>query len=129
MKKNVQKISDPDEFNRYLHHTSWLTWIILIAVTVVLVAFFAWACVFKIHVKVTGSAEIENGEISLHVEGKNAEKLKVGQKVVISDKEGTILSFNEDKSAVVSSVDLEDGTYTFTVVIEEKRPIEFLLGS
>ena len=125
-KKEDISISNPDELNKHLQHSSPVTWIVLGAVILSMVGFFVWSLIYKIQIKVTGTASILSGEASLRVEDKSLDKLKVGQKVYISNQEG-ILSFNDNKP-VVNNIALSDGEYTYYIVIGEKRPIDFLIG-
>ena len=127
MKKTVKTISNPDELNENLQYTSPFTWIILSISVFVLLGFFVWASLCKIKVKINGDASIKSGQAVLVIEDSNKEKIEVGQKVIIGDKEGTILSF-EDNTAVVSSFDLTDGNYKYTIILDEIRPIEFLFN-
>lgn len=125
-KKNVT-VSNPDELNKYLQHTSFGTWIILGLVSVVLLGFFVWSVLFKMEIKITGKATVSGGAVTLHVDSANADKLAVNQKVIIENQEGKIESFNDDHQPVVSSFTLENGEYTYTIVYQ-KRPVEFLIG-
>lgn len=127
MKKTVKSISNPDELNKNLQYTSPFTWIILGVSVLALVAFFVWSSIYKIKVKIFGDASIKDGQVVLLIDESNKTKLAVGQTVIINDKEGTILSFNNDEP-VVSSFDLSDGDYKYTIILEEVKPIEFLFN-
>ena len=125
MKKQKIKISNPDEINKHLQHTSPATWIILGLVTILVVSFFIWSALYKLTIKIIGKADITSGSVTLHIKDADLNKLAVGQKVYIKDKEGKIISFL-DEQPVVSSFDLIDGEYTYKVVIKEMKPIDFL---
>ena len=127
MSRKKIRISSPDEINKHLQSTSPFTWIILIAVIALLIAFFTWSFVYKLTVKITGKADISSGAVTLHLSNADLNRLQVGQKVYIEDKEGEILSFN-DKTPTVSTFDLSDGEYTYTLIVGQMRPIDFLLG-
>jgi len=127
MKKTVQSISNPDELNRHLQYTSPITWIVLGFSICALVGFLAWSCIYKLKEKISGAANIVNGEVVLVVEESKISRLEVGQKVYILDQEGEILSVDNNKP-VVSSFNLNDGEYTYTIVLKEIRPIDFLIG-
>ena len=128
MKKNNITISNPDELNKHLQHTSIMTWIVLTLVTAILIGFFVWASIYKLVIKVTGVATITSGEATLVVKDNDLNKLEIGQTVTISNQKGEILSFDNDGQPVVSTFDLDDGKYTYSIVVGEKKPIEFLLG-
>ena len=124
--KNIG-ITNPDELNKHLQYTSISTWIILGAVILSLAGLFTWSFIYKIQEKITGKALISSGVVTLNVEESQKPRLATGQKVYIADKVGEILSF-DDGNPVVSLFDLEDGSdYTYTIVIKEMRPIDFLI--
>ena len=124
--KNIG-ITNPDELNKHLQYTSITTWIILGAVILSLAGLFTWSFVYKIQEKITGKALIASGVVTLNVEESQKPRLAAGQKVYIADKVGEILSF-DDGNPVVSLFDLEDGSnYTYTIVVSEMRPIDFLI--
>ncbi|MBO7573944.1 MAG: hypothetical protein J6T25_04135 [Bacilli bacterium] len=127
MKKQNKSITNPDELNKNLQYSSPITWIVLSSVVLLLVAFFAWSAIYKIKIKLTGTANISNGAVTLQIDESKLSKLKEGQKVYISGLEGQILSFN-DNQPVVSSFALDDGEYDYYIVIKEARPIDFLLN-
>lgn len=128
MKKRPKTISSPDELDKHLQYTSPVTWIVLGAITAVLISFFVWSMVYKIAIKITGTALISNNEVTLNVDKSSRSQLAVGQKVYIVDKAGEILSFKDDGSPVVSSMELSDGEYVYTVVIKEMKPFDFVIG-
>lgn len=128
MKKNSAPISSPEELNKRLQSTSFVTWLILFLISIILIGFFVWASIFKIPVKVTGSALINSGETTLKVNENDLNKLQIGQVVTINDQKGEILSFNNDDQPVVSKFDLVDGEYTYSIIVSEKRVISFVFG-
>ena len=128
MKNKDVRINSPEDLNKHLQHSSPITWIILTLVTAMLAAFFAWSCIYKLTIKIMGKADVVSGEATLHINESDLDKLKVGQKVYINNLEGQILSINDDKQPEVSTFDLEDGTYTYKVIIGQKRPIDFLIS-
>ena len=128
MKKSNVSVSNPDELNKHLQHTSPATWIILSMVIAILIGFFAWSFIHKIKLKLSGTATVSGGVATLHIEDKDSNKLQVGQSVYISNLEGKILSFQSDKQPIVSNFELPDNDYPYYVVYKECRPIDFLLG-
>lgn len=128
MKKKHSSISSPEELNKHLQKSSPMTWLVLFLVTGVLLAFFVWSFIFKMKIKLSGKATINSGAVTLVIADNDLNKLAVGQTVTISNKEGKILSFDEDKKPVISNFELDDGEYTYQILIEEKRPVDFLIG-
>lgn len=128
MKKENVSITSPDDLNKHLQASSPFTWIVLCATIGAMLAFFIWSCVYKMPIKLSGSALVENGQATLVVEEKNKGRLVAGQKVYILDQEG-VVSFEDDKP-IVNHLTLADGSYTYRtdIVLEEIRPIDFLLN-
>lgn len=126
MKNKDVSISSPDELNKHLQHTSPLTWIILSVVTALLLGFFVWSAVFKMKIKLSGEAVINNGEVTLTLDEDDLKKLSVGQSFYIANKEGTVVSFDDNDMPILSHFDLADGSYSD--IAYGKRPIEFLIG-
>ena len=125
--KTQPRITNPDELNKRLQHSSPVTWVILGLVMATLGAFLAWSFLGKLTVKIGGTAEIKAGEVSLKVKAADTKKLAVGQKVIIAGQEGEILSLS-DSQITVSSFSLSDGEYQYTLVLGQKRPVDFWFG-
>ena len=121
------KISNPDDFNKHLQHTSPATWIVLSLIVAILISLFVWSFLYKVTIKLMGKADINSGEVTLCVKDADLSKLKVGQKVYIDGKEGEIISFINEQPKV-STFALSDGEYTYTIALKQARPIDFLLN-
>ena len=126
MKKQDVKISNPDEFNKHLQHTSPATWAILGIIIAILASFFAWASIYKVSIKLRGLANIISGEVTLQIKDSDLSKIVAGQKVYIDGKEGEILSVSNNQPKV-SNFALSDGEYTYTIVLKQVKPIDFIL--
>ncbi|MCR5078781.1 MAG: hypothetical protein K6B65_02515 [Bacilli bacterium] len=125
MKEEKKSINSPDDLDKNLRYNSPLTWVVLSLVGVLLIGFFTWACVAKVEVKVSGTAEIREQTVTLHVDRFKSNILEKGQKVYIAELEGEILSVN-DGVPVVSSFALPDGEYDYYIALGEIAPIRFL---
>ena len=128
MKKSVANITNPDELDKALKHSSPMTWITLGVVIALLASFFVWSLIFKIAIKISGIANIANSEVTLYVEESHLYELAVGQKVYIQDVEGEIVSLKDDGQPVVSNMSLANGEYTYYIVVKEVHPFDFLIG-
>ena len=126
MKKNNSTISNPDELNKYLQHSSIVTWLILGLVSAILVGLFVWASIYKLKIKLTGKAIITDEIATLNVGESDLSKLKEGQIVYISGKEG-LLSF-DNSGKPISQFELADGEYTYSIILKEVKPINFLIN-
>ena len=128
MKKSEANISSPEELNRHLQRTSPATWIILATVAGMLLSLFLWSVLVVVPLRIFGTAEVLDGEATLHMDMEDRTKVAVGQKVVISGKEGSI-TFVEGESVMASILGVPSGEYQYYVVYREIRPIEFLFGN
>ena len=126
MKKRII-ISKPEELNNYLKATSFVTWLLLGFVMLSLVAILVWSCISKIEYKIEGNAIVSNGVISFEMNESSKKELEVGQVIYIDDKEGTIISFNDDGMIDISIDDLDDGNYKYIIIIKSIHPIEYLI--
>ena len=129
MKNRGSTISSPEELDKRLQSTSFMTWLVLGIISLMLIGLFVWASVYKIKIRLTGKATITSGVVTLTIKDEDLSKLKEGQLVYIDNQEGKILSFNEDKTPVVSSFTSVDGIYDYTIIIGEKTPISFVFGN
>lgn len=129
MKNRGSTISGPDELDKHLQSTSFMTWLVLGIISLMLAGLFAWASVYKLRIRLTGKAAINSGVATLTIEDGDLSKLREGQLVYIDNQEGKILSFNEDKTPVVSSFTSDDGIYDYIIIIGEKTPISFVFGN
>lgn len=137
--KAIDKMSSPDELTDYLKVTSPSVWAVLAAVVVLLAGLIAWACVGTLPTKAEASVVVQGGAASVHVEGSH--DIAAGMKLTVSPQdsqnsqdpqERTIESVTTDeqgKPVGHADVDLPDGTYDGTVVVDETRAIDFLLQS
>ena len=128
-KKVVNKVTTPEDLNKSLKSTHPITWVVLTSVLLCLVAFFVWSILAEIEYKIKGTATLVGGEATLNIEEKNLSKLKVGQKVVISSKEGKIEEIKEDGYPIVSNFELNDGDYEYYIVIKTIKPIDYFKQS
>ena len=126
MKKQDVRISSPEELNKHLQHSSPVTWIILCVSIAILIAFFAWSFIYKLKVEITGTATVTNGVAALTMDQESSSQLKEGQTVYISNTEG-LLSYNDQDEPIVSNLTLDDGEYSFYIVVKEIRPIDFII--
>ena len=128
-KKAVNKVTTPEDLNKSLKSTHPITWVVLTSVLLCLVAFFVWSILAEIEYIIKGTATLVGGEATLNIEEKNLSKLKVGQKVVISSKEGKIEEINEDGYPIISNFELNDGDYEYYIVIKTIKPIDYFKQS
>ncbi len=70
--KSMERFSAPEQMNDYLRVTTPALWVILAAVILLLAALFLWSSVTAVESYASGTAEVENGVLTLRFH--NADK-------------------------------------------------------
>lgn len=128
--KAIDKMSSPDELTEYLKVTSPSVWATLASVAALLAGLIAWACVGTLPTKADARIAVQGGSASVRVQGPY--DIATGMRVNVETEECTIASITSDEDGRPvghADVDLPDGTYDGTVVVDETRAIDFLLQS
>ena len=131
-KKAMARISSPEDLTSYLRVTSPGMWIILAAVIVLLAGLFAWSAVGILETTVDATAIVQNHTAQIAASGQGADELQAGMPLRISSQEFVIASVDFDeygRATARAEVSLPDGTYDAKIVVEQTKPIEFLLES
>ena len=129
-KKTLERIASPEQLNDYLRVTNPGIWAVLAAVILLLAGLFAWSAIGTLETTVSASAIVENRTASVVANGSDA--IEKGMLLRIDAEEYTISSSGKDeygRNMGVAQVDLPDGSYEGTLVVERIHPIDFLLKS
>ena len=126
--ETLERISSPEQLNDYLHVTNPGIWVILIAVIVLILGVFVWACTGTVETKSPASMIVKDhvAEIVL----KDDSVLEDGMVIREASQEFFIASVKEDeygRKIGIAEVSLPDGKYDAEVVTDTTRPVEFLL--
>jgi uncharacterized membrane protein YgcG len=128
--KALDNLSTPDELTDRLKVTNPSVWAVLAAVIVLLAGLIAWACVGTLPTKADAQVVVLDGTASVLVS--DPYTVGAGMPAIISGQECTIESVATDdygRTVGVARVDLADGSYRGSVVVDETRAIDFLLQS
>ena len=131
--KTIDKMSSPDELTDYLKVTSPSVWAVLVAVVVLLAGLIAWACVGTLPTKADASVVVQGGAASVRVA--DSHDIAEGMQLTIDSKEPqeraieSVTTDEQGKPVGHANVDLPDGAYDGTLVVDETRAIDFLLQS
>ena len=131
-KKAMNRISSPEDLTGYLRVTSPGMWIILAAVIVLLAGLFAWSTVGTLETTVDATAIVQDHTAQIVASGQGADELEAGMPLRIASQEFVIASVDYDeygRATAYAELPLPDGSYDATIVVEQTRPIEFLLES
>lgn len=148
--KSLDRVSSPEQLDKYIKSTSPSLWVLLIAIIVLLCGTIAWGTIGKIETKSVVGVSVENGTACAYIPEKYGEKVSSDsfviineQKYTITKSEGPVLandgsdSFllrsselgNEDWYYIISiKTNLADGQYKGTVVYESISPITFVIN-
>ena len=130
--KSIQRISSPEELNKYLRVTNPGIWAVLVAVIILLAGLIIWSSVGTLETKAVALAEADNGIVTVYVSGDRAEDIKEDMTVIIDGSESLLMNVHCDEygRAVGNAVfNIPDGKYNAEVIIERIRPISFLIRS
>ena len=100
------------------------------AVILLLAGLFTWAAVGTLETK--ADAVVIVRDHTARVVPTGVDYLEEGMPLRVSSKETVVASVNTDeygRSIGTAEIDLPDGTYPGTVVVEQTHPIDFLLKS
>ena len=128
----MARISSPEDLTGYLRVTSPGMWIILAAVIALLVGVFVWSAVGTLETTVDAVVIVQDHTARIVASGQGADELKAGMPLRIASQEFVIASVDYDeygRATALAEVPLPDGSYDATIVVEQTRPIEFLLES
>ena len=128
--KTIERISSPEKLTDYLRVTSPGIWAVLGAVIILLGGLFVWASVGTLETKADVKVMVADHKAVIVADG--ATVLAEGMPVQIATENCVIASTDSDdygRIYGITEVSLPDGTYDGTAVIEQIRPIDFLLES
>lgn len=128
--QTLDRLSSPEQLTEYLHVTNPGIWAVLIAVLLLLAGIFSWAAVGTLETTADATVIVENHTASVVTVGSG--NLEAGMSLRILGQGFVIASSETDeygRTTGTAEVELPDGTYEGTVVVDRTRPIDFLLTS
>lgn len=129
-KEAMQRITSPDQLNDYLKVTNPATWVILVAILMLMVGILVWSMVGTLETTEKATAIITDNNAEIAVTG--ARIPEAGMPVRIGDEEYTIIRTETDsfgRTIAYADIPLPDGTYESEIVVEQKHAIDFLTES
>ena len=128
--KTLQRISSPEKLTEYLRVTNPGIWIVLGAIILLLGGLLIWSAIGTLETKADAKIIVEDHMAIVVTDG--SAKLADGMPLRILSENYYIAATDEDDYGRVygiTEVALPDGSYEGTVVVEQVRPIDFLLES
>jgi hypothetical protein len=150
-KKNIEKISSPEQLNDFIKVSKPSVWMILAAIIFIIVGVGVWSVSGKLETRESAIISVKNGEGHIYLTYDQVDKVSRGMIVRVDDCEGTVVDVDyspikvndefdiytkqlgkmtDDEWYYDASVDidLEDGVYSSEIVIDSVSPIYFLFN-
>ena len=151
--KNNKKIPESaEELNDYIRVTTPSVWIILLAVGTFVVGLIVWSFTADLVTSVQAAAVSDETGVHVFVNADNVADIKAGNKVLINDKEYSVMSVSDgevpassvlneyERSLISAKADdpvctcmigesLPEGDYNARIVTGSDKPISFLFRS
>ncbi len=131
-KKNLDRVSSPEQLGDFLHVTSPSIWIVLTAVIVLLASLFVWSSVTAVESFAAGTAEVQDGVLTFHFEeAGQAEHVEAGMNIQVGELLTPVASVGRDESGnpiAIANIDLPDGNYQARVRYQSTQIIQMLFA-
>ena len=128
--KTIERISSPEQLTDYLRVTNPGIWAVLVAVILLLAGIFAWAAVGTLETNAEVTVVVQ--EHAAQVVPYEAVTLDTGMLLRVAGQEIMLTyAYYDDygRSIAAAELDLPDGSYIGSVVVEQTHPLDFLLSS
>ncbi len=129
-KETLERISSPEQLTDYLRITNPGIWVILSAVILLLAGLFAWSMIGTLETTATVKVIVSND--TAQIVPIDTDIITEGMVFRVNSEEYTVaLAENDDLGRYfgMASVDLPDGIYDGTIVVDQVHPIDFLLNN
>ncbi len=130
-KKSLDRISQPDQLNDYLHMTEPMIWLLLVAILVILGGLLVWSFVDTVDIIADGNAFVSDSQAVIMLFDNEKYHLDEGMTVIIDKKESSVnrIENNEFGMTIGYAQTVEsDGTYPVSVIVRSAHPFELLFG-
>ena len=150
--QSMKKISSPEQMNDYIRVANPSVWMILAAIIVLLIGVCVWGIYGQLDTKLQTGGICEDGKLTCYVSEADLGKVQAGMAVAVGEKEYTVSSVAKAPihldgstdaylihlaglaegdwayAVVVDAPDLQNGTYSVSIILERVRPLDFVLG-
>ena len=127
-KKSLDKIKSPESLNDYVRVTNPGVWLLLAAVIVLLVGAVIWGVYGHIDTLADADMHVKNGEAFCYISAEDIGAVESGMVIKCKDAEGTVKDVDYKASFATADIDLPDGHYDASIVIESIRPVSFIIN-
>ena len=139
--RKERRISSPEELHDYMHVTGPGLWIMLAVIIGGLAVLIFFASTMKLENLMNVSVQVtddgpggEPAQLVCSLTDNRKDQVKIGMKVRVAGQEGTVTTLVEDDEEVTAvaeldraDVEMKDGAYDATIVLESTSPVSFLI--
>jgi len=148
--KSLQRVSSPEDLDKYIKTTTPSLWLLLASIVVLLVGVIAWGVLGKIEVKNDVGVSVNGGKGVSYIQEASYDKISDKTFIKCEDKEYKIdkvegpYEFDETSDAYLAhganlvdgdwyyiakyNTDLQNGDFKGSVVFETISPISFIIN-
>lgn len=150
--KSVDRVSSPEELDKYLKVTSPRVWVVLIGIIIILIGVIAWGSFGKLKTYANVGCVIEKGQAYCYVNETDGAKLTIGMSIEIPSEEKEIKIVSYDTAGITipdtysylqhlvgvtaddyvrclyGSCDLPEGYYAGKIMVESISPMKFIFN-
>ena len=131
-KKNLERVSSPEQLGDLLHVTSPSVWIVLAAVIVLLASLFVWSSVAAVESSASGTAEVRGGVLTFRFdEAGRVEHVEAGMDILVGELVAPVASVGLDEGGdpiAIANIDLPDGDYPARIRYRSTQIIRMLFA-
>jgi hypothetical protein len=131
-KKNLDRVSSPEQLGDFLHVTSPSVWIVLAAVIVLLASLFVWSAVTSVESYASGTAEVRGGVLTFRFdEAGRSEHVEAGMDIQVGELVTPVASVGHDERGdliAIANIDLPDGDYPARVRYRSTQILRMLFA-
>ena len=131
-KESIERVSNPEQLNDYLHVTSPAIWVVLAAVILLLGSLFVWSGVTSVESYAAGTAQVRDGVLTLTFDdAEKAAYVEVGMNVKVGELVTPVRSLGRDPDGAyiaVAEAPLPDGVYEARVGYKLTHVIDLLFN-
>lgn len=133
-KKSLERIQSPEDLNEYIHVVNPGVWLLLAAVTALLLGALVWGIFGRIDESIPAVSEAVNGTVVCCFDAASRDLVEAGAEVKFGEFSGHIVSVDEEIhegkcfASVKPDQPVPDGIYETDIVTGVYRPISFILN-
>ncbi len=130
-KKSLDKIKSPESLNDYIRVSNPGIWILLVAVSALLIGACVWGIFGRLDTKVSTSGVFEKNEAIVFVSDAEIEE---NMPVEVDGEKGSILGVEyvtkdeETVACVTIKAEVKNGKHSVNIITETVKPLSFLLN-